>query len=254
MTSPQLVEPEDRVELSPADRYALIGKTGSGKTTFACVLATTVVPPELQAHDWEVWWLDSKGDPKDIARLQKLGYVEGDCATGRVKNQGMFRRERHGLLYFRIRERGDLSIVEQAQHLIRLAMKRRRVLVVVDEYTQIILGARSAGRALDDLFTRGRGLGIGVIGCTQEPVDIPRKLLSQAAHLCAFDLSYPRDIDYMKQYIKAYTRPPRSERHAFWHLWLDGDAIPRYYPSLRAWRSRVLVEGTAQDGSSNGSH
>jgi energy-coupling factor transporter ATP-binding protein EcfA2 len=249
-----VVDPADRVELSPADRFALVGKTGSGKTTFTSVLALTIVPDPLVAADWRCWVLDTKGDPKDIARLRRLGYVEGDPATGLPRQRRAFWASgpEPGRLYFRLRERPDLSIIEQAQHLFRLAMTRRRVLVVIDEYTQIIEGPRTAGRPLDDIFTRGRGLGVGIIGNTQEPVDIPRKLLSQATHLFLFDLSYARDIDYIRAMVPVYERPPRHERHAFWHLWIDGDAIPRYYPSLRAWRSRV-VEGST-NVSSDGPH
>lgn len=238
-TAPQVTNPEDRVILSPADRYANVGKTGSGKTVFTTVLATMIVTPEMVDHDWQVWWLDTKGDPKDVARLVKLGYVDGDVSTGLARNRSMFRRERHGHILFRIRRRGELTIVDQAQHLMRLAHTRRRVLVVVDEYTQVIVGPRTAGDALDDIEVTGRGLGVGLLGNTQEPVNVPRRLLSQATHLQIFDLSYPLDIDYMRKFVADYDRPPRSERHAFWSVWLDGDATPRYYPSLRAWRSQV---------------
>jgi len=147
-----------------------------------------------------------------------------------------------GRLYFRLRDVGGATIVQQAQHLFKLAMARRRVLLLIDEYTQVVEGQRTCGRPLDDVFTRGGGLGVGVIGNTQEPVLCPRKLLSQATHLYVFDLSFPADIAKMQEYIPDYSRPPREERHALWHVWLDGDAIPRYYPSLRAWRSQV-VEG-----------
>lgn len=244
MTTAQVSEPEDRVLLSPSDRYAIVGKTGCGKTTFTTYLAATIVPQQLRNADWQVWWFDTKGDPKDVARLQKNGYVEGDPATGKPKRApGRWRGDRPpALLYFRIRDRGEgLSIVDQVQQLYRLALRRRRVLCVADEFGQVVVGPRTAGRAMDDVLTRGRGLGVGNIGETQEPVDIPRKLLSQAQHLFLFDLSFPRDIKYVRELLDDYHRP--AERHAFFHLWLDGDSQPRYYPSLRAWRSGV-IEGT----------
>jgi hypothetical protein len=245
--TPQLhgvIEPADRVTIAPNERFAVVGKSRSGKTTFGSVLSFTLVPDELIVAHWQVWVIDSKGDPKDIARLRKLGFVEGDVTTGLPKRQPRFFASGPppGRLYFRLRDVGGATVVQQAQHLFRLAMARRRVLVNIDEYTQVIEGQRTCGRALDDLFTRGGGLGVGVIGNTQEPVLIPRKLLSQATHLLAFDLSFAPDIEYIQRMIPDYTRPSRDERHALWWLWLDGDAIPRYYPSLRAWRSQV-VEG-----------
>lgn len=244
----RVIEPEDRVILAPNERFAVVGKSRSGKTTFTSVLAHTIVSDDLIEHDWQVWWIDTKGDPRDIARLQKLGFQQGDPATGEPSRRPAFyeRRQKVGRLYFRVRDLGeDATIVNQVQHICRLAMRRRRVLLVLDEYTQVVVGPRTCGRPLDDLFTRGGGLGVGVIGGTQEPVNIPRKLLSQATHLLVFDLSFPSDQEYMRQFITGYDRPPRHEAHAFWHVWLDGDAIPRYYPSLGAWRSRV-VEGATE--------
>src|SRR3954453_9828241 len=111
----QVSEPEDRVLLSPSDRYAIVGKTGCGKTTFTTYLAATIVPVQLRNADWQVWWFDTKGDPKDVARLRANGYVEGDPATGKPKQQRrVWKNERPpSLLYFRIRDRGEgLSIVD----------------------------------------------------------------------------------------------------------------------------------------------
>jgi ABC-type multidrug transport system ATPase subunit len=56
------------IPLAPNDRYACIGKTGSGKTSFATVLATTLIP--VDEGEWQAWWIDTKGDPKDIKRLK----------------------------------------------------------------------------------------------------------------------------------------------------------------------------------------
>jgi len=239
----RVVDASERVTIAPNERFAIVGKSRSGKTTFGSVLSHTLVPDELITAHWQVWAVDSKGDPKDIARLRKLGFVEGDVTTGLPKRRPRYGQPQPGRLYFRLRDIGGATVIEQAQHLFKLAMARRRVLVDIDEYTQVVEGVRTCGRPLDDLFTRGGGLGVGVIGKTQEPVLIPRKLMSQATHLFAFDLSFPPDIAKMQEFITDYSRPPREERHALWHVWLDGDAVPRYYPSLRAWRSQV-VEGT----------
>lgn len=42
-------------QLRPQDRYALVGKTRSGKTALAMVLAGTFA--RTLAAPWEVWWI-----------------------------------------------------------------------------------------------------------------------------------------------------------------------------------------------------
>jgi hypothetical protein len=205
------------IVLSPAMRYAVVGKTGSGKTVASVALASLLVPPD-DPH-WQVWWLDSKNDKRDGDMLRRWGYGRRDCPARRI-----------------IRLRGD--VVGQAQYACYDALENRRnVLIVADEYKHIVESNRRAGYGIEGVHVRGRGLNVGIIGQTQEPVDIPRQLLSQAAHVFLFDISYPRDVKYLRDLFSDYQRPP--DPHGFFHAYVDGDAEWRYYPHINAWHDMV---------------
>lgn len=204
------------VTISATQRYALVGKTGSGKTTFGRILASTLVPRSSDAGgEWQVWWIDTKGDPSDIAELSRWGFSTDPRSSRRV----FFARS-----------------PAEAQDIIARANARHGVVVVIDEYTQVVTNTRTVGDPLLDAFARGRGLGVGVIGHTQEPVYVPRQLLSQASHIFLFDLSYERDVKYAREMYREYERPAlRGDPHGFYHLAVDADGMANYYPHAKAW-------------------
>lgn len=209
------------IVLSPAMRYAVVGKTGSGKTVFSVGLASLLVPPD-DPH-WQVWWLDSKLDPRDAQMLRRWGYGRKDCPA-----------RKHVRL---TPDKGHP--VEQAQAYCDAALNRRNVLIVADEYKHITLSTRRAGEGIEGVHLRGRGLNVGMIGQTQEPVEIPRQLLSQSAHVFLFDVSYPADVKYARSLFSDYERP--RDPHGFFHGFIDGDAQWRYYPHAAAWHEAVTA-------------
>lgn len=214
------------IVLSPADRYAFVGKTGSGKTFAAVVIACILVAAD--AAGWEVWWLDSKLDPRDADMLRRWGFGRKD-----VPNRKHVRIDPSV---------NGMSVEDQVQLLCHRALHKRNVLVVIDEYKHVVLSTRRAGSGIEGVHLRGRGLHVGMIGQTQEPVEIPRQLLSQATHIFLFDLSYATDIAYMRKFFPGYKRPP--DAHGFWHCHVDGDAEWRYYPHIKAWHDVVTSKRT----------
>lgn len=206
--------------LSPNQRHAVVGKTGSGKTLFSIALAAALVPADHR--QWEVWWLDSKLDPRDGAELKTWGF----------SNPKLSRSRKHVKL-----EPKNGPIDLQAQVMCERALRRKKVLIVGDEYKHIVRSTRRAGRGIEGVHLRGRGLDVGMIGQTQEPVEIPRQLISQATHIYLFDLSYPTDIKYAQSLFPGYHRPPDS--HGFWHCHVDGEASWTYYPHVRAWYESI---------------
>lgn len=236
------------IPLAPNDRYALVGKTGSGKTSFATVLASTLIP--VDEGDWQAWWLDTKGDPEDIVRLRDWGFIHVNSYRRDVPRK----IKRHNRIYLPIRERaGGPSIIAQSQHVIGDALRRKKVLLIIDEYTHVVANQRSPGKQLGNAFRTGRGLDVGVIGCTQEPVYVPRQLLSQPTHIFMFDLSYPHDIKFAKTIYSKYIRPggvPNSDPldyneygfghiHGFHTKHVDGSTPWRYYENQRGWYDEI---------------
>lgn len=208
------------IVLSSSDRFALVGKTGSGKTFASTLLATMLLPwpgyprPRGQSKNpWQIWFVDTKGDAKDARRLGEWGFR----TVTRVPDDWP-------RVIYKIRpldKSDELSVAKQVQQLCWTATQRGNVLVVIDEYTSCVLSSRSVGAGLKNIYARGRGLHVGSIGCTQEPVSIPRQLASQATHLFLFNVTYTYDIDWCNTLCPRYGDGP-PDVHGFWYRWLDG--------------------------------
>ena len=217
-------------------RYAGVGKTRSGKTTFAIVLASVLVEWKKYAKpsDPEVWFVNTKNDPRDLQLLFDWGY--------RLAPEG-----RSNYRIFTVQRTEGKRQWENAQNIFAKAYSYGGVLLVVDEYRQVTPNTVDPGPDLLDVFQRGGGLGIGIIGLTQEPVYIPRQLVSQATHQFIFDLSYPNDIKRIREFYEPYRRPLfRGDKHGMYHLAVDYDGLGAYYHHYKDWvQSNNLMERIA---------
>jgi hypothetical protein len=223
--------------LKPNDRYAFVGKTRSGKTALAMVLAGTFA--RTLSSPWEVWWIDTKNDPKDIAALRKWGFRNGAEPEDR-------KPERGGLMnasYFKIVEnQGGASTVDQVQYYCQQAYDRGHVIIVIDEYVQAVPSIKNAGQSLLNVFQRGGGKNVGLIGLTQEPVYVPRQLISQATHLCLLSLTYEADIKYVRNLCPTYVPPIKvGDPYGFYWSWVDGSGEWDYYTNQAAWYNQLDV-------------
>jgi hypothetical protein len=227
-------------QLKANERYALVGKTRSGKTVLAMVLAGTfarTLPPP-----WEVWWIDTKNDPKDLASLRSWGFRNAASTKDRKPESGGL----SNALYWRVTahdDKGnDIDTVEQVQAILAEAYKRGHILIVIDEYVQAVPSARSAGKALLDVFQRGGGKNVGIIGLTQEPVYVPRQLISQATHLCLLSLTYENDIKYVRNLCPVYESPIKvGDPYGFYWSWVDGSGQWDYYPNQKVWFDQLQI-------------
>jgi hypothetical protein len=225
------------VDIAPNQRFALGGKTRSGKTRMAMLLASILVP--LGQSDWECWWIDTKNDPKDIAAVREWGFEVPRKDIG-----GLWKRKSSPHKLFIVRD----NQYEVTQDIFYRAYNQRGVLVVVDEYVQVIKSQQQAGPALLDIFQRGGGLDVGIIGLTQEPVYIPRQLFSQATHQMLFAVSYPYDVAYFQGLYEDYENPIRKgDPKGFYHIAVDLDGQGAYYSHQREWFDKV-VQGERKSG------
>lgn len=225
--------------LKPNDRYAFVGKTRSGKTALAMVLAGTFA--RTLSAPWQVWWVDTKNDPKDIAALRAWGFRNAAEPEDR-------RPERGGLLnahYFMVRDKtdnGGPNTVDQVQELCRQAYLRGHVIIVIDEYVQAVPSIKNAGTSLLNVFQRGGGKNVGLIGLTQEPVYVPRQLISQATHLCLLSLTFEADIKYVRNLCPFYEPPIKvGDPYGFYWSWVDGSGEWDYYENQSAWYNTLDV-------------
>lgn len=156
-----------------------IGKKGSGKSHLAELICRCY--PHIVV-------LDTKGDVnfkgfEKFQSLQKL--IEKGIANARNGQvfQAIYRPER-GF------ER-DTNYVLQTQ-LFEWIWHRRNTAVYIDEITQICTSTQICP-SLFDLITRGRALGIPVLGGTQRPSGCKQEFLSEADHTYCFAVRLPAD-------------------------------------------------------------
>jgi energy-coupling factor transporter ATP-binding protein EcfA2 len=236
------------VVVAPNDRYAIVGKTGSGKTKFAIVLAAYFA--RTLPAPWEVHWIDTKNDPEDLRTLRQWGFrniaSQRDRQTSVLQNALYWYVEGSDEMY-------DEETVGQVQEICRRCYLQRYCVVCIDEYTQAVVSKQNPGPALKDIFTRGRGRNVGIIGLTQEPVYVPRQLLSQASHQVLFTVSYDYDVDYLRKIDKVYQPPGKlGDPYGFWWRWVDGQTETTYYPNQQEWFEQFEVAVPRQMEGANG--
>jgi hypothetical protein len=204
------------VKFSSSDRFALIGKTGCGKTFATTLLATLLLPwqyPSKSKKPWQIWFVDTKGDPVDLRRLREWGFLPV------TKAPADWPRVIYSVRPIDLND--ELSVAKQVQQICWRASRRGNVLIIIDEYVSCVMSARSTGAGLKNVYQRGRGLRVGTIGGTQEPVGIPRQLASQATHLFLFNVTYLHDQTWCNELCPSFGEGP-PDKHGFWYRWLDG--------------------------------
>lgn len=146
------------------ERVTLVGKTGSGKTTFArCALRGV---PRLLV-------LDPKGTCDWVPEMEK-------DALRALKRGEPFQARVHALTEL------------EWEEWMWLAYEHGDMVVYLDEvYGVVPPGKRSI--ALNALLTRGREFGIGVWSATQRPAWCPLTVLSEAEWLVIFRVQLKED-------------------------------------------------------------
>ena len=241
----QLLNFEPReIDIAQNQRFALVGKTRSGKTSHAMGLASTLVPYDNK--DWEAWWIDTKNDPDDWAALNEWGFMVP--RTTKHNLFGLWRPDKPRARQLHIIQ--GKNIPDQAEEIIGKAYNKGGVVVIVDEYVQVVKNSQLAGEQLLNVFQRGGGKDVGLIGLTQEPVYVPRQLLSQATHQFLYNLSFPRDIQYVQDLYPDYVRPTKlpierpeewghtkrmDHKHGFYHVAVDYDGEGQYFRNQYQW-------------------
>jgi hypothetical protein len=229
-----LEAPVRHVVISPHDRFAVIGRTRSGKTTFGTALAASMVSYDARiAGGWQVWFIDTKHDPRDLQALRRWGFEHGD--SERVD------RAKGPRIVFSLYAKGARTVKQQAAWLFKAAMQRHGVLVVIDEYKSVVVSKINAGPELDDLFERGGGLEVGTEGFTQEPCGVPRGLFSQATHVFLFDLWFRNDLKLVREMFGEYRRPAElGYPHGFYAGYV-GDGQWQFYRHSKDYFDKMGV-------------
>lgn len=200
------------VKVSLQDRWAILGVTKSGKTTFAKRLLE-----QLRAlyEDVPVYIIDSKasGDFEGIGQV-----YAGDKAPKPLRG---------GCLVWQP-PRDDVHVYDQFFESVLKA--RQPGIILVDELSSL---GGNHGISFPVNFNRalkqGRALGISIISLTQEAAYIPRNVLGQTTHVIGFRLNNPADRERRDEYLgriapRGVTLPEPAGKYGFFYNRLDGDS------------------------------
>lgn len=178
---------------------------------------------------WRMVALDTKQSDEDREKFDRIG-----VAT--QSPEYLWRAPQTGIV-FRPQRRGKGDIKAQCAELFEEAYERQNACLYIDEFTSVVESSRECGEELDDVFVRGGGRNVGIIGLTQEPVNVPRKLISQSTHIFLFDLFHNNDRKVAKELFADWVRPP--DPHGFWYLWVDGRGDWEYFPDGESFFERL---------------
>lgn len=210
------------MRVSLAHRVAIVGTTGSGKTTFARLFVAQL--KRLWPH-LSLYVLDSK-DAGDFARWP--GVVTGDSAPRVLRGPGV-QVWRPDL--------GDPAEYDEWMARILAGHDRTRpAVVLIDELSSIAPNRERYPAAFAKLLKQGRGKGICVVSLTQNAVNIPRDVLAQTTHLVRFRLQNDSDARRVDGQLWRDGRPHETAAaHGCYYRRLDtpGDA-PLYIADARA--------------------
>lgn len=195
MISTQGFRVSDKFVLPGAeDRTAIIGGTGTGKTTFG---AWILSKQNMQARPWvaldfkgeELW--DMVGDPP--MRPLKLGKLPGKNGFYRLS----IRPDQEDALedwLWKVWEHGDIGLF-------------------CDESS--LIPQKAAFKAV---LRQGRSKRIPVIACTQRPVDCDREIFTESQYVSVFRLDDKRDYKIVQGFTRdAPIEKPLPPFHSYWY-------------------------------------
>jgi len=159
------------------DRVAVVGTTGSGKTTLIRALVPT--RPYVALYDPKGEW--------------------GGREWLTVREASRLPRNPHPRVrYYPYPE--ELADKEALDTFFRWVYMRGNTTLVVDEAYLATLGGRWLPPFYQACLAQGRGLGVGVISATQRPYYIPQTILTEAEHWFVFKLRAPQDVHAVAQW------------------------------------------------------
>lgn len=86
--------------------------------------------------------------------------------------------------------------VEEIDRLFKVVGQRRRALVVVHELSDLCeYSANKAPAVVSGYASKGRVFGLGLIGGTQRPVGVPKRVFTDADHVFIFASGFPEPQD-----------------------------------------------------------
>lgn len=212
------------------DRVFVLGYTGSGKSELISSLMMPFIggpqvvlidtKPEFSIPD-----VTPVSDPAEIDWKQPIVHVQLEAPE-----------------------------VHEIDRLFKALRQRRRCLAVVHELSDLCeYSANKTPPVVSAYASKGRVFGLGLIGGTQRPVGVPKRLFTDADHVFVFATGFPEPSD-RKAAATAAGLPERELEaklgelqdkcgpHAFLHIDRRDRTVTPHAPLTDAERRAILVQ------------
>lgn len=185
----------------PTDRVAVLGRTGSGKTTLAAWL--------LSGHDFDAQpalIVNTKGDKllNEIAAMD--GVVTIDVATQTPGERGLYH----------VRPNPDQA--QELNELFRRVWEKENCLVYIDEGYMVEIPDW-----FNALLTQGRSKHISMIVLSQRPAWISKYVFSECDFISLFNLQIADDRKTAAGFVPVSKDYRLAKYHSYWYNVSDNE-------------------------------
>lgn len=204
-----------RVKVRPGDNWLVVGRKGSGKTTFGKMLSHSLLElyPTARLYVLDIKLRDFNTYP---------GIFSGDGLPPKPKSNErvqvwqpqIIRPENVEAWLYRIRQDPPAIL-----HL--------------DELLAVCYKHNEPSEELTRIAKLGRALPISTISHTQDVVDLPRGILSQPDHIVRFRLKNRYDRRYMDNLFETERMSEPRDEHGMWYVHAESGGEPQYFPSAQ---------------------
>lgn len=175
-----------KIKINIGDRWAILGATGSGKTTLTKHLLSTLA--YATQGKIPIYILDSKisGDFQEFTR-KGIGVLHTGNKLPPIHDV------KYGAFQVWQPEEDDKELYDE--YFKQIYKNREPCIIYIDELGSLTNAKGTVfPRYYDILLKQGRGLHIGLISTTQSPSYVPANLLRQTTHLVRMRLNSEYDV------------------------------------------------------------
>jgi len=209
-------------ELRPDERWAILGKTGTGKSQLAMFLDRRWI-----AAGWLVLIVDPKHRYLNLSKGET--YAEGPedaSVVHPLRINGKLREDARVQIYLPTLPAKRDPVLDA---LFYQVIDRGSVVVHIDDLSGVA-DAHTIMDGLGALWTQGRAAEIPVIALIQKPLNVPRDIFSQSENIVVFRMTDARDRAEAAKILSAPELTAPIPKYVWWYRREEMDSFVKMAP------------------------